>query len=43
MAQVFDRVVVDVTASGDADDEALHTHARKYDDKTEKVLFQVQT
>ena len=36
--QVFRRVAVEVSASGDAADEALHTHAHKYDDKTEKVL-----
>jgi hypothetical protein len=35
--QVFERVAVEVTTSGDAEDEALHTHAHKYDDKTEKV------
>jgi hypothetical protein len=37
--QVFDKVAVEVTASGDAADEALHNHAHKYDEKTEKVLY----
>ncbi len=36
---MFDKVAVEVTASGDAADEALHNHAHKYDEKTEKVLY----